>query len=167
MRYSISRNPEQEAPTDDELLLVAGKLLDLPDVTLPDGVIEVKFCSDEEMISLNRNHLNINALTDVLAFVMLDIEPESGELIIGCIAVNYDLAQRYADSRAQKEDMSDDKRKRVLASEVLLYVLHGMLHFAGYEDVLEEGRKEMFDIAHRVLEQCGFELISYEESMEE
>lgn len=76
--------------------------------------LSVVFVGRQRMRTINRTHLKHDYVTDVITF---DYKT-SGEIII-CPSV--------ASSNARRFDSS-------LERELLLYVVHGLLHLAGYDD---------------------------------
>ncbi|GAB4162341.1 MAG: rRNA maturation RNase YbeY [Planctomycetota bacterium] len=162
MRLLIDRLNTQPVPSNEQIEEAVHALLGRDGVVLPDGLIEVKFCSDEDIQKINAEFLEETAITDVIAFELLEVDPETGELIIGSIAVNHDLAVRNATEHVQNMKLDDSRLTEYVASEIVLYVLHGILHFAGYDDEFPEDRKEMFDIAAEVLSRLGHPIIPYE-----
>ncbi len=76
--------------------------------------ISVVFVGDRRMRSLNKNFLGHDYVTDVITF---DLEV-SGEIII---------CPQVASQNAKTQGQSLNK-------EILLYVIHGLLHLAGYDD---------------------------------
>lgn len=164
MRLQIDRSNGHLVPTDQQIEAAVESLLAEERISVPDGTLEIRLAPEHEITRLNSEFLGETSVTDVIAFELLEVDPETGELIVGSIAVNHDLAVRCAteyiqNGAAGKVDISD-----LVAGEILLYILHGVLHFAGFEDDLPEDRREMFDIAHAVLARLGHELIPYERS---
>ena len=92
--------------------------------------IEIAFVSEKEMISLHCRFLQDSSSTDVITFPY------------GEILVNAEMASHYAKS----ENLS-------LEQELALYVLHGLLHLAGYNDDSDERRREMKSAETSFLEQ--------------
>ena len=82
--------------------------------------ITIVFAGTVRMRSINRKFLGHDYVTDVITF-------DHGDIII-CPQV----AKRFAKAYGQ-----DVKR------EILLYVVHGLLHLAGYDDKKEEDIKRM------------------------
>ncbi len=84
-----------------------------------DAELSVALVGDEEMAGLNRRFLGREGVTDVLAF------PYGGDerSLSGEIVVNVELAERECAGRPH--GMED---------EVMLYVVHGLLHLLGYDD---------------------------------
>jgi|GEM_PF-4129879 len=161
MRLEIDRAESMTVPSDEAVLKAAEALLKRDDVMLPEGVVEVRLCGLEEMLELNRRYHDSDAVTDVLAFEMFDEDPATGEIIVGSIAVNHDLAAARARDWLAAAELPAEEYERYLASETILYVLHGLLHFAGYDDELPEDRREMFDMAAEVLASLGWPVVPY------
>jgi probable rRNA maturation factor len=91
--------------------------------------ISIVLVDDPTIHDVNRRHLDHDWPTDVISFVLSDPDEEmlSGELI-----VSYETAARMAE------------RDGVLAwTELVLYVVHGLLHLCGHDDLTEEGAAAM------------------------
>ena len=84
------------------------------------------FCSDDFLLSLNRQYLDHDYLTDILTF------PYDYSPIIGEVYISLDRAQ---ENSAELDIPFGD--------EVLRLVAHGFLHMAGYRDGTEEEKKTM------------------------
>ena len=109
------------------------------------GDISVAVVTDQEIHRLNRRHLNHDYTTDVLSFVF---EREEGRLE-GEIIVSADTAI----STARELDWPAEH-------ELLLYVVHGMLHLVGYDDKSAAAREDMRCAERRVLDRFGMKLPS-------
>ncbi len=164
MRLQIDRADGHFAPTDAQVQEAVDALLGTDGISLPDGLLEIRISPEHEITRLNSEFLGETSVTDVIAFELLEIDPSTGELIVGCIAVNHDLAARNATAFVQEGHAQEGMMTALVAGEILLYIMHGVLHFAGYEDDLPEDRREMFDIADKVLKKLGHELIPYARS---
>jgi probable rRNA maturation factor len=91
----------------------------------PEKEVSVLFVDDSQITELNRRHLGRNGPTDVLAFPMsregeVDLHPE----ILGDVVVSAERAISYA-----REHALDP------GEELSLYLIHGILHLLGYDDV--------------------------------
>ncbi len=166
MKFVIDRDETFEFPTDAEISSAAQSLLSLESVIVPTGIIEVLLCGDQEITQLNRDFRSEDSSTDVLAFEMLEEDPETSELIVGSIAVNCDLAYNKASNFVAFQDNKKLDKRNIAAGETLLYILHGILHFAGYDDDTPEDRREMFEIASAVLVKLGYKSIPYDFELE-
>ncbi|MBX3421195.1 MAG: rRNA maturation RNase YbeY [Pirellulaceae bacterium] len=90
-------------------------------------IVSISVVDDVTIRQLNQRHLQHDWATDVLSFVF-----EAGAIIDGEIIVSWDTASRL--SVAAGWDAAD---------ELLLYVLHGMLHLVGLDDRDDVGRTAM------------------------
>ncbi|HJT35218.1 MAG TPA: rRNA maturation RNase YbeY [Pirellulales bacterium] len=97
-----------------------------------EGISKAQICvaivDDPQIHELNRRFLNHDEPTDVLSFAL---EQRSG-YVEGEIVVSADTAA----SRAGEFNWPPE-------DELLLYVVHGTLHLAGYDDKTPELRGEM------------------------
>ncbi|MCL4156901.1 UNVERIFIED_CONTAM: hypothetical protein GTU68_021320 [Idotea baltica] len=99
---------------------------------------------------LNRQYLNHDYETDVLSFV-LEWDEKNGHLL-GQLIVSTDTATSLAvEIGATMQD------------ELLLYVIHGMLHLVGYEDSRPALAAEMREAEKIYLNQLGVEHRGFEE----
>lgn len=102
--------------------------------------LAVAIVPDAEMTRLHREHCGIDSTTDVLTFS--DAKP--GEPIDVDIAVCVDEAKRQAAMRGHGVER-----------ELLLYIVHGLLHGAGYDDHDEAGHRAMHAEEDRILAAVG------------
>ncbi len=128
------------------------KTIEITNGNVDNIVIGVKFVSEDEIRLLNKNFRNIDKVTDVLSFPMLEIkEPQSlsefdsqrefdGELNLGDIAICTKRAKEQA-----KEYGNSYKR------ELSFLALHGLLHCLGYDHIEKEEEKKMMSLAEEIL----------------
>jgi probable rRNA maturation factor len=105
--------------------------------------ISVALVNDERMHQLNRKHLGHDNSTDVLSF-LLDCHVESassadphqppgrGKRLDGEVVVCAETAAREAGRFGWET-----------GDELLLYVVHGVLHLCGYDDASDADRERM------------------------
>ena len=84
----------------------------------PTGELSVAFLSEPALARLHGRFLGDPSATDVITF---EGDPSSGTA--GEICVSVDAAARQAGRAARR-----------LSDEITLYVVHGWLHLAGYDD---------------------------------
>jgi len=85
------------------------------------------FCDDEYLSELNIKHLKHNTLTDIISF-----DYTIGKLISGDIFISIERVEE----NAKKFKVSfDDELHRVM--------MHGMLHYCGYNDKTDEEKRVM------------------------
>ena len=106
------------------------------------ATINVAIVDDPTIHDLNRRFLDHDEPTDVLSFLL---DEESGQLE-GDVIVSADTAATMA---AQLQWPAAD--------ELLLYVVHGALHLAGYDDLDPHARAEMRRRERHYLAQFGLQ----------
>ncbi len=123
---------------------------------LVDGVLEregrsmaihVAIVDDEEMRDLHRRFHGIDTPTDVISFGLDEDEDDptpAEDTVHGEIVVSVDTARREAAARGVDPD-----------AELALYVIHGVLHVLGYDDLDDASRATMRDAEARHLEATG------------
>lgn len=82
------------------------------------GELSFNFCSDEELLKINVEHLNHDFYTDIITF-----ELNEEDVIIGDIYISID---RVKDNAKQQGTTYTNELMRVL--------IHGVLHLCGYKD---------------------------------
>jgi probable rRNA maturation factor len=108
---------------------------------------------DEAMREFNLEHRGLDRPTDVLSFPLLepgeeitqaDMDPETGEVVLGDIVISLPTAERQAAEYGHS-----------LTREVAYLAVHGTLHLMGYDH--EEGGEgeEMRKLEEAVLESVG------------
>ncbi len=106
--------------------------------------LNIVFVSDQKIRALNRKYLGSDRATDVIAFWQGEgscTSAKTGEKFLGDIAISTDRAL----FNAKKFDTS-------YKYEVLLYVVHGVLHLLGYEDSTRSGKLKMKRIEDDITE---------------
>ena len=121
------RNEQQSMAIDESRLRRAIELV-LGRAGIEQAEISLAIIDDPSMHELNRRYLDHDEPTDVLSFVL---EADEGRLE-GEIIVSADTAARTAPGFAWPAE-----------DELLLYVIHGALHLAGYDDLNPEAKAEM------------------------
>ncbi len=113
------------------------------------GWLSVAVVGRRRMRRLNRTHLGHDWDTDVLSFD-LGCDRRAGH-IEGEIVVSYDMAQRVSRRRAR----GTAAQQRELRRELALYVTHGILHLAGYDDATGAAARRMHAREDALLEALG------------
>ena len=102
--------------------------------------IAVRIVGDAEMSELHNKHSGIECTTDVLTF-----DNGSDEHAVRAdIACCCDEASREAQLRGHSLD-----------EELLLYIMHGILHCSGFDDHDEESHRKMHEEEDRILSAIG------------
>ena len=113
----------------------------------------IKFVKENEIQALNKEHRNIDKVTDVLSFPMLDIDYKAtkicdfegernpnGELYVGDIVICLDVAKVQAQNY-----------KHSLKRELAFLAVHGMLHCLGYDHIESKDEIVMMNLAENIL----------------
>ncbi|MDR1458733.1 MAG: rRNA maturation RNase YbeY [Bacteroidales bacterium] len=91
------------------------------------GEISYIFCSDDYLLTINKQYLNASYFTDVITF-----DYTEGLLISGDVFISVDRVKENARIYEQK-----------YFREMLRVMLHGILHLCGYKDKTEQEAKQM------------------------
>ncbi|MDR2845576.1 MAG: rRNA maturation RNase YbeY [Puniceicoccales bacterium] len=114
------------------------------------GELSVAFLDDATICHLHETFLDDPSPTDVITFPGEDEDDGTGERFAGEICVCVAQARREA-----------ARHGNTLAEEVLLYLVHGWLHLAGFDDIEDDARRAMRDAeqaALAYLREAGFVL---------
>jgi probable rRNA maturation factor len=103
------------------------------------GEVRVRIAADDEMSRAHARFKGIQGPTDVLTFDLGD-----GDRLDVDILVCLDEAQRQGCAR-----------RHPALRELLLYILHGMLHCLGHDDRSDRDAARMHDMEDRLLESLG------------
>lgn len=104
------------------------------------GEVRVRLVGDEEMSAAHQRHKGEAGTTDVLTF---DLSEQPRVLDVDILACVDEAARQAAD------------RGLAVERELLLYIVHGVLHCAGYDDHTEEQAMAMHAREDELLEEIG------------
>lgn len=104
--------------------------------------LSLYFVSDPQIRRLNRKYLSKNSYTDVLSFD-LSIKKIAGGFLSGDIVVSIDTAKRVS-----------KKLGIAFEEELCRYVIHGILHLTGYDDLTVGDRSKMWKRQEFLLRKC-------------
>lgn len=104
------------------------------------------FVSNEEIQEINKNYRNIDRVTDVISFALMDndesnynAENELGDIFI-CVDRAKEQAVEYGHS---------------LEREIGFLSVHGYLHLCGYDHMTKEDEERMFKKQDEILNKAG------------
>jgi len=145
VNFEIDKEFDCLKETINQIYLNAIKEINIPE----NIVVNIVFVSPEKIQEMNKTYRNIDRVTDVLSFPMLDdfadIENEidfvTGEVEIGDIYINPIRAKEQAIEYGHSY-------KR----EICFLALHGFLHLCLYDHIEKEDEKIMFELQDRILE---------------
>ena len=105
-----------------------------------EGDISYVFCDDEFLLSLNTEFLNHDTLTDIISF-----DYSLGKQIHGEIYIS---VERVAENA--------DKFKTEVIDELHRVMIHGILHYCGYNDKTKAEETTMREKEEMALKQRNF-----------
>ena len=127
----LNRQKKFQIPAG-ELLTFAEQLVslvsDIARNAIPEEILVV-LVSDRKISEIHRQFMGIAGATDVITF-------QHGEIV-----VSVETAARQA-----------GEYKTDLSHELRLYIAHGFLHLAGYDDHSEEGFREMAKVQNELVQ---------------
>ena len=107
----------------------------------PDSGVSILIGDDEKIQELNKEYLDIDAPTDVLSFPAGFNDPESGHIYLGDMIISFPRAQVQAEAGGHP-----------VMEEIILLVVHGMLHLLGHDHAGEEEKERMWQVQDAILE---------------
>ena len=103
--------------------------------------LSILFVDDEYIKKLNWKYRKVKNKTDVLAFPMREGSGVSkANPLLGDVVISVETAKREA-----------KKRKNLFQKELDLYLVHGILHLLGYDDVTSSDKKKMRSMEDKIL----------------
>jgi probable rRNA maturation factor len=105
-----------------------------------DAELTVVLTGDEELQRLNRQFLEIDAPTDVLSFPADFVDPDSHHPYLGDILVSVERAYQQADLQGHSA-----------RQELLLLIVHGILHLLGHDHAEEAEKERMWALQDQIL----------------
>ena len=138
----ILNEQEDLAIEEDRIRLVCEKIL--ADAAIVSGRIGIVIVDNDTIHSLNKDFLHHDYPTDVISF---QVEPdlEKGYLE-GEVIVSAEMALERA-----------PEFKWSVKEELILYIIHGLLHLVGYDDLTPLDREKIREKERFYLRHAGFE----------
>lgn len=104
--------------------------------------IQISLVDDAAIKLLHKRFFNTSKTTDVISFDLSD--PQAGQRVFDII-INTDQAFRQA-----------SKRRHSVAAETALYLVHGLLHQLGFDDLTIAKAKKMHLEEDLILQEAGY-----------
>lgn len=99
------------------------------------GAINYIFCSDEHLLSINKQYLNHDYYTDIITFDYTEDKRVSGDIFISI--------DRVKDNALEFKTSFEQELHRVM--------IHGILHLMGYKDKSKADEKLMREKENKAL----------------
>ena len=103
--------------------------------------LSIAFVDNEEIKRLNERFLGSNEVTDVIAFPLNNKE----DILSGEIVISVETAVEVA-----------NKKKSSIEGEIILYLVHGILHLLGYNDKNKKNATIMHEKESEILAFLGY-----------
>ena len=113
----------------------------LKQLKVSDSEVTIVLDSNKKLRELKKSYLGIDEIPDVLSFTSGEINPETGNIYLGDIVISLEKANYQA-----------EVNNHPIEFEVLMLVVHGLLHLLNYDHSIESNAKTMFDKQDRILE---------------
>ncbi len=161
MTELITENRQDAEIISDELLAdiknVCETVMELEDCDF-DAQISLSFVTDSEIRRINKENRDIDAVTDVLSFPMLEFDEDGCAVLDDCdyapdtdIVILGDIVIAPQRARTQAEEYGHSIRR-----EICFLCAHSMLHLLGYDHVDdEEGERIMNEKQEKALSLLG------------
>lgn len=108
------------------------------------GEVRAQVVNDETMSAAHVEYLDVEGTTDVLTFDMTEITED------GPRELDVDLLICVDEAARQSERLG-----HAVEHELTLYVVHGVLHCTGYDDLTEDDARAMHAEEDRLLAEAG------------
>lgn len=130
----------EEIKDIENVLNLAIKKLNLKDIEF-----SIIITNNEYIHELNKNYRNIDRETDVITFALEDDElfPKDTHRVLGDIYISIEKAY------SQAEEYGHSFKR-----EICFLAVHGFLHLLGYDHMVKEEEKIMFDLQEEILNEA-------------
>lgn len=136
--YQIAIADSQDCLEIDEEFLIQVAERVLSEEQVAEAEVSVALVDNEMIHTLNRQYLDHDYATDVLSF-LLDCEPPEGNAASGDLPASLRGRGKRLDGEViiSTETARQDAEKFGWSprEEVVLYLIHGLLHLVGYDDL--------------------------------
>lgn len=130
--------------SEADLRWLKGRALAALETLGASGELRVRIVDDAEMTRLHTEFLDIPETTDVLTFDL------GSEVVDGKALLDVDIEACLDEAERQGAQRGHEPRR-----ELLLYIIHGVLHCLGFDDHDEDGARAMHAEEDRVLNVIG------------
>lgn len=100
----------------------------------PHHQLNIMFVDPQESTALHQEHFNDHSSTDVMSFPDNSYDPHTQCMHLGDLAICVQVAETSAAQRGLST-----------SEEIMLYIIHGLLHIVGYDDHDPQERLEMWN----------------------
>ena len=113
--------------------------------------LSIAFVDNNEIKKLNERYFNLNEVTDVIAFPLNNHKSAlNGEIVVSVETAVDTASKGSAD----------------IEGEIILYVVHGLLHLLGYRDGNKNDAEIMHDKESNILKALGYSVSKVEDGFQ-
>ena len=146
IKIDVTDKSDLAEPLVDHQLLQGTAAHVLKHCRINRAMVSVAIVDDKTMKSLNKRYLEQSESTDVISFDLRSETDDQNETQLDCeVIVNAEWALNVA-----------QENERSAESEMLLYLIHGLLHQLGYDDKTNEQADRMHRKEDELLCELGF-----------
>jgi probable rRNA maturation factor len=113
--------------------------------------LSIVLTDNRHIRDLNREYLGHDNPTDVISFPLEDLEEPAGLPLSAAGGINGEIIASAELAHHQAMATRGDPQ-----AELLLYLVHGLLHLIGYDDLKPQDAKRMHEREDELLEKFGF-----------
>ena len=113
--------------------------------------LSIVLTDNRHIRDLNREYLGRDGLTDVISFPLEDLDWPTENFVGTNGGLNGEIIASAERALHQAEATHGDAQ-----AELLLYLVHGLLHLMGYDDRTPQDAKRMHGREDALLEESGF-----------
>lgn len=137
----------------EKIIKIIDEALKLNNINIEKAYLGIGVVTPEEIHRLNKEHRNVNKVTDVLSFPMFTEEElknissvylNEEEISIGDIVICLDKIEKQAEEYGTG-----------FSREMLYMITHGICHLIGYDHIEENDKIKMREMEEKILLKIG------------
>lgn len=162
MNYEIDISNRQSVLALDLQELRAALIHALQLEKIASAVLSISIVDNATIHQLNREHLQHDYPTDVISFSLELLLPETGKA--GSLRAEGAVIEGEIVASAEMALEMASEGQWTPASELKLYLIHGMLHLCGYDDLTANEQSIMRTREREIMNQLGLRAIYAEDA---
>lgn len=131
------------------LKFAAQKTLEFQNMSIETD-LSIVITDNEHMQALNLQYRGIDSSTDVLSFPADFVDPDNKKTYLGDVIISYPKCL----DQAQSANLSTN-------DELILLVVHGVLHLLGFDHIQDDDKKSMWSLQAVILKQLDYPHINF------
>ncbi|MCJ7662408.1 MAG: rRNA maturation RNase YbeY [Anaerolineales bacterium] len=107
--------------------------------------LSIVITDNEQIQALNLQYRGIDSSTDVLSFPADFVDPDNKKTYLGDVIISYPKCLEQAQSANHSTN-----------DELILLVVHGVLHLLGFDHIQNDDKKRMWSLQAVILKQLDY-----------